>query len=71
MLDFIRKMVSEELLRLKEEEFEHIHIPTLRRKFKEEIEGGDITETNCNECISNYLKSLDRAIKASKGALGK
>ena len=70
MLDFIRKMVSEELLRLKEEEFENIHIPTLRKKFREELESGDINESGCGDCISNYLTSLDRPIKASKGALG-
>jgi len=55
-------------------DFEIIHIPTLRMAFKNELEG-EVDEAqldeavNCGQCINNYLLSLDRAVRASKGSL--
>ena len=53
-------------------EFETLHIPTLVKEFETTIKedsNGLIDEQDCSRCISNYLKSLDAAIRASKGTL--
>ena len=76
-LGFIRSMVEEELMSIKSEneplrEFETLHIPTLVKEFETTIKedsNGLIDEQDCSRCISNYLKSLDAAIRASKGTL--
>ena len=58
------------------EEFQLIHIPTLRKAFKgameEEVNDGALDEaSNCDACINNYLIALDKAVRAAKGSLTK
>tara|TARA_Y100000310_G_scaffold344108_1_gene455156 strand:- start:1209 stop:1706 length:498 start_codon:yes stop_codon:yes gene_type:complete len=80
LFGYIRGLVEEELLGQVAEptspirEYERLHIPTLRREFKKQIEGtksGLLDEENCARCIQNYLRSLNAAIQSSKGELGK
>ena len=74
----IRQMVERELVesqvqRGQEEEPVLMHLPTLRAVFKQELEtrNGELLEMDCGKCVEQYLRSLNAAIKASKGELGK
>jgi len=82
MFTFIKGLVEEELVLMRREgssgtveeiqEWERLHIPTLKKQFESEIgasRDGLIEETDCRQCIQNYLLSLNAAILASKGSL--
>ena len=52
-----------------------LHLPTLRTEFARQVARGSgdglVEEADCSKCIQNYLRSLNAAINASKGDLGK
>jgi len=82
----LREMIKEEFLEAyssnavdadADDDYQLIHVPSLIRIFKQEIEGSvdeddPLVETmDCSVCIRNYLLSLNKAILASKGDLVK
>ena len=82
LFNYIKGMVEEELVLMRREadeqlvdevqEYERLHIPTLKRSFRDEIsnsEDGLLDEQDCSQCVKNYLMSLNAAIRASKGDL--
>ena len=64
---------TSQVQRGQEEEPVLMHLPTLRAVFKRELENrnGELVEMNCGKCVEQYLRSLNAAIKASKGEMGK
>ena len=82
MFAYIKALVEEELVLMRREdssqmvdevqEWERLHIPTLKKQFEEEIgasRDGLLEEVDCRQCIKSYVLSLNAAIKASKGDL--
>ena len=75
----IKTLVEEELAIMRRDgedfnEFERLHIPTLKQSFEEQLQNNDsglLDEQDCSQCIQNYVQSLNAAIRASKGDLGK
>lgn len=80
----LREMIKEEFLEVcssnavdadDDDDYQLIHVPSLLRLFKQEIEGSVEEEDpllegmDCSVCIKNYLLSLNKAILASKGSL--
>ena len=68
-----QELVESQVKRGQEEEPVLMHLPTLRAVFKRELEtrNGELLEMDCGKCVEQYLRSLNAAIKASKGELGK
>jgi len=80
LLGMIRTIVEEKLgaprrSKAKEEQYVTLHLPTLRTEFARQVSRGSgdglVEEADCSKCIQNYLRSLNAAINASKGDLGK
>lgn len=82
LFSYIKGLVEEELVLMSREgskplvdevnEYERLHIPTLKQSFRDEIQSnhdGLLDEQDCSQCVRNYLMSLNAAIRASKGDL--
>lgn len=78
LYSMIRTLVEDELMGTTKKnhepqnDWEVLHIPTLKDHFGRAVRSdndGLLDEEDCSRCISNYLKALNGAIRASKGDL--